>query len=454
MKNSVLFLTLISLPCAFGANISQTDFLKRVEDRFPSIESQLLKIQAVEAKLQKSEGAFDSKLNFATKKYLEGYYDSEFSEVSVGKPIKTANSLIELGHRRSNGKVPVYYAEEETLSGGEYFLRFKASLLKYREIDPKRFELFVNSNKASIEKLSYALKVMDIKQKANKLYWKWVTTNEKVQIYSNLVKLNQERLNAVRKRVEKKDLAQIYLVESEQYLLGFKSELAQLNALNNITRNLLKYYDTAVDQESLPVYSAPKRKIDSKIGIGDTSEKIKMRPELKILDLMLSNTDADILNSKQKIQPKLDFKIEHSNSSGSNDEMFGDETLLGFNVEIPIETNFARGDISRAKAEQKILINQKTLTERELSYQLNNYLEELNGLVNSLNFVIKEVENAKKLQEAEWKKFKAGASDFFLVNTRDINYAKARVKLIEKYASYEIFNFELKQFISPIKYSK
>lgn len=452
MKNNIIILSFLLSTKVYSSKISSQEFLDNIAKNFPVVQNQLLKIQQSEAKLQEAEGSFDSNLTIVNKQYLDGLYDSNISEIAVTKPLKFYNSKIEFGHRRSDGKIPVYYAEHETVDGGENFLRFQTSLLRFREIDPKRFKLFLSKNNIAMEKLNYALKLMDIKSKANKLFWKWSAISEKEKIYKNLVELNQQRFNAIDKRVQKKDLAKIYLVESEEYLLGFKSELAQIQATKNMTKNILRYFDSTINSETVAEYNIPNDSIEFKVEIESSLDKVSKRPELKILDILLSNNKLSLQGAKQNLMPKLNLKFEYNESSRSFNQELGDELLVGLNLEIPFERNLGKGEVSKIEIENKILNNQKMLLSRELSYQLNNYQEQINGLILSFNFILKEVNNAKILQEAEWKKFKAGTSDFFLLNTRDMNFAKAQVRLIEHFAHFKSLKFDLQQFIESFDY--
>lgn len=441
---------LVSLS-AFGSKITVNELIAGAQKNFPKIKQIQLKIEKAKAKQQKNKGAFDTYLAGKGKKFLEGYYDSNLSRVSVIKPLQTANSEIEIGHKRGFGINPTYYSEYDTDSSGEFFLSFSMSLWRYREIDPRRFDLWMSQNETQIEKLNWALEMMDLKSKVNKVFWKWVVYDQKFKVYESLVQLNTKRLAAVKKRVNKKDLASIYVVESEQYLLNFKAELAEIEAeLKNIIINL-SFYNTDLSPDISPAYSLPKSRLVSSILSSSTMEAIDKRPELRVLNLLIDNSKLEILNAQQKLAPKIDLNAQRYEAKDEKSPYL-DETLVGISIEIPIERNLGNGDIAQARANQKIVQAQQELVKREIRFRIDGLKNKIQGDINAIDLILKEVDNAKKLQIAEWKKFKSGASDFFLLNTRDVNLAKAQIKLIEKYADYKISHFDLEQWISPIEF--
>ena len=261
--------------------------------------------------------------------------------------------------------------------------------------------------------------------------------------------MNKKRFNAIKGRVAKKDLAKIYLTESEQYLLTFQSDLAEVKAKYKQLLSYLRMYDSKVDDSYVPLYSLPTQEITTH---SKKTANLSQRPESKILNTLLAANKFSRLNAEQKLQPKLDFSVEHYNSRLDSDEQYGDETMVGIKIEIPIERDLGKGAVAETKAQKMVIDSQFDLLKRELSTQFNNLNYQINGLISSINFTAKELKNTKILQQAEWKKFKAGASDFFLINTRDMNYAKSRIKLIEKYSQYQITKYNLELFTKPIEF--
>ena len=156
------------------ANILTFEQVKTsLNENFPKIVEQQEKLKSAESKLQKNQGAFDLSLNLKGKQYQEGYYDGQMRKVSLDKPLSFMNSNLSLGQKKGVGIIPVYNQEYATDDAGEFFIRFELSLLRYRSIDPARFDLWSSRNQVEIEKLKMALKRKDVYINANLAYWKW-----------------------------------------------------------------------------------------------------------------------------------------------------------------------------------------------------------------------------------------------------------------------------------------
>lgn len=433
---------------SFASMINVETILENVETQFPKMLMQREKVKASLGKLQKSRGAFDVTLKGNYKNYLEGYYDAELSEVALNKPIGFANSELSIGQKKGTGLIPVYLQEYATDQDGEFFLRFNLSLSRYREIDNRRFNLWVNKNNVAIEKYKTALKLIDVKISVNQTYWSWFYYYQKKSVYEELLKLNKNRFKAIKKRVASNDLARIYLTESELYILKFQNQLVAINSELDQYFAKLKLYYPKLRKDMQPVIA-----IEDKFAYEPSAytpmRAIKIRPELKIIDLLRVNNNFDIKLAEQKNKPKIDIIAERFEAQDRKSP-YVDESIIGIKFDIPIERDLGNGDIARARSENKVLVAQQELIKREIIAQVSNLNTRIQADLDSIKITKKEVRNAKKLQKAEWTKFRSGASDFFLINNRDMKYAESKLYLMEKYVDFQVSNFTLKQWFNPV----
>jgi len=431
------------------ANILTFEQVKTsLNENFPKIVEQQEKLKSAESKLQKNQGAFDLSLNLKGKQYQEGYYDGQMRKVSLDKPLSFMNSNLSLGQKKGVGIIPVYNQEYATDDAGEFFIRFELSLLRYRSIDPVRFDMWSSRNQVEIEKLKMALKRQDVYINANLAYWKWFFYFHKKKLYEELVSLNKSRLDAVEKRVQKNDLAKIYLVESLQYLYAFEGELASVEGALSETQAKLKIYFQDLNQESLPLTVNFQEEKLPIYGLQEINNVIANRPEIKINKILLQIQDFDISLAEQKMKPKLDLAFEHYDARDKKSPYL-DETVVALSLQIPLETNLGKGDINRAQAEKRIIHAEREYFERELESVVNQLDARIRADAKIFEFARLESDSGKKLQNAEWIKFRGGASDFFLINTRDVNYAKARLKVLESYVDYQISYFQMQLWNDP-----
>jgi outer membrane protein TolC len=443
----IILTLLIVCSNVFAEVVSLDEILNYADKNYPDLLIQYQKIQAQMGKEMKASGAFDTQLEGSTKNYLEGYYDASLSSFSVDKPLQFANSSVSLGHKRGIGRIAVYDRFYDTNSSGEYFLKLKASLWRYRDIDPRRFDLWINENKTKIEKKLLDLKKVELKNKINSLYWKWFFYHESSQVYKKLVELSEQRIDNIKKRVASNDLARIYLTESIQYLLNFQRDLNKNEIEKKIVIAKLKVFYPMIIDSSIP------NQVDELIYQSEIIDKVKTQliisswPEFKLLNFLDMNQDFDIKLAQQKLAPKIDVEATRYQSQGQI-EPYLNENIVALKFEVPIERNLGRGDIQRAKAEKRIIEARKELLERNIEAEIESLLARIKGDQDILKLLRDEVDATLKLQAAEWSRFKAGASDFFLINTRDVNYAKARIRQLKTFVDLRQADFELNQWTS------
>lgn len=420
-----------------------------VLSQFPKIIEQEEKIQALEGKLQKSQGAFDLGLHAKAKSYPLGKYDGKVGEVFLQKPLQAMNSSLSVGYKEGEGKFPTYSPDSSFEKIDHFFARFQLSLLRYRSIDESRADLWIAKNQSEIEKIKLSLKKQDVLIDANYVYWNWFYYLNKKKLYEELVQLNKDRLEAIKKSVEKNDLAAIYIDETRQYLFSFQGELAGVEGSLREIEAKFKMYIPQFEAAMTPTALDPSKAVLKEDPPTDVSTLVNKRPEFKMFDLLMENRDFDLQVSEQKILPKIDLALDYTKARESQVNPL-EEGLLYVSIEVPLQRNLGKGDIQRSQAEKRILSAQRELTQRDIRFQIEQLGFKLKADTEKLKNAQLEADAGKKLQKAEWIKFRNGASDFFLINTRDMNYAKAQVKVLESFVDYQISTYQLKMWSQPL----
>jgi outer membrane protein TolC len=442
-KVSSLFLLCLFCTQVSAKVISPKEYLLTVETHYPKIISQNEKLKIAVAKSQKALGAFDSTLKAKRKQYIDSYYSTEYTDVSVERAFEPLNTKVSVGYRKGVGNIPVYDGDVATDNIGEFYASLSLSLLRYRSIDSNRYGLWKAKNEEKIASYVRDFKKIDVLVKSNNTYWKWYFYYYKKELYELLVKLSSDRLNSIKKRVKKNDLARIYLVEANQYLLSFRRELVDVNARLSESFAKLKVYYPNATLESRPIV-VPKNKIKRTVNY-NISNILEKRPELEIYQLMVNNSNLELAFAKQKLMPKLNFELQRYEARDKKSPYY-DENKVGLSFEIPIERNLGKGAVAAARSKLRSLKLEKQLIKRELRGTLDALNARIEGDIQAFNILIDEQKAAKRLQKAEWSKFKSGMSDIFILNARDANYAKARLKTLEKIMDFEQSSYIMSQW--------
>lgn len=438
MNFLVLFLFII-LSINANAELSLSEVVKSTKAHYPNVLNALDEVKAAQAKVQVSEGAFDLNLKAKTDNRLEGYYGGDYFDVILEKPLQFLNSKIYGGYRKSENEFPDYEGKLNTLDGGEARLGVQLSLWRDRAIDEKRLDLFNNKLGVEVRDQAYLEQENEVLKNATKAYWNWVAKGFLHNISLELLEVMQNQGKAIRSKIKSGDLAKIYATENSQYIMKRKTEV--LLAYQDFQEAALLLSLFLRGSEGSPLLATkndlPKNMdIITEIKLGEYSKilkkAIKINPKLKSLSLQDLQLDNEEMAAQNFLSPKVDLKFEVSKDQGQGPvSLEGEEQRVMLQIEIPIERNLGLGQKRNIAAKQRII-------DRDSKFQLENIQVKLKTIYTSVDTHKEVIENTKKeleyarvLQKAERQRFIQGASDFFVVNLRDLAVAEAQVKLVK-----------------------
>ena len=411
---------------------------------FPLVKSALQDKNRQEAILLQAEGAFDYKFKVKYDERYEGYYDAQRVKAEIEKPLRAFNSRLYAGFTRSEGEMPVYEQKMFTLSDGEYRIGLALSLLQNRSIDKNRLKLQISELKLKVAELDYLNELVEVRKEATKAYWKWVTKGLVVSAYEELLKFAVDRQDALEKRVKRGDVADIYLVENNQYILQRQTSLAEANQDFNISSFKLSMFfrdnegrPLLAPKEFLPNLKNELMTLSDQTLESDVERAMELSPKLRSLQNKINQASLNQQFAENQLLPKLDINIESSKDFGDGSKTLkGTEHRAYVNFEIPLERRKAKGMLRAARFERNSLSLRQSLQAGMLEVKLKEFFTRVNTSYIKVQNFEQEILLAKRLVEAENIKFQKGASDFFLINIREQNFAKARIENIKAYYKY------------------
>lgn len=438
-----IFLTFSS----FASELKLNDVLESTLKHHPKLLESFANLEYQKGSFQEETSNFDTKLNASNDQRQTGYYDGKITQVELIKPLKILNAKVYAGHRVSSGDFPIYESEYETLSKGENHIGISLSLLKNRSIDKNRLSLW-NSKLKIVESNNSLEETKEIlKNHATIAFYSWVAAGKKFEVYDDLVKIAETRKDNLKKRINKGDLAKIYLAENEQYLLKRKSkrEIAKQKFQN--ASLLLSFYlrDTSGDPliplvDSLPknfTITFKKAKPTDKLTLTNSS------PIIKRIDAQISqNTNLKSLG-ETNLLPEIDLKLEQAQDRGQGpDKLRQTDNKISLNFSFPLERNLGKGKVLKAKAKINSLIRKKQYLLEKMMIKTNNLYTKILTAEKVIKLTEEELKLARLLEKSEIKKFDNGASDYFVVNLREQNTASANISLIESKYEYLKYHSE------------
>ena len=188
---------------------------------------------------------------------------------------------------------------------------------------------------------------------ALKAYWNWYVSGLKLSVQERLLKLAENRVSNIKKRIAAGDLADIYLTENQQYIYKRKSQLEKLEfEFTKASLYLSLFYR---DSESRPITvgkkDIPKEK-SLKLENYNFSNKLlekvyQQNLQLKDVDSRIRQANLDEKLGFNEYLPKLDLKYEYRAQLEKEDGQT-DENKFLLSLEIPLQYRKARGKRSKA----------------------------------------------------------------------------------------------------------
>ncbi|MGR8920593.1 MAG: TolC family protein, partial [Gammaproteobacteria bacterium] len=134
---------------------------------------------------------------------------------------------------------------------------------------------------------------------------------------------------------------------------------------------------------------------------------------------------------------RIDLGLKASHDLGRGSRTREDfETIVDLTVSVPLERNRGTGLVSESRARLRQLELDRRLAEDRLANEVRKLSAEINAAREFVSITAQEASQALVMEQAERKRFAAGASDFFLVNLREEMNADAQVRNLDAKLRY------------------
>jgi outer membrane protein TolC len=428
---------------SYSKTLLPKHILESSREYFPQILEAREKLIEADANIQNAEGQFDASIEADLYSRPSGYYDGRQLDARLVKPLPYYNSKIYGGYRSSDGSFPIYEDQRITNNQGEFLFGAEFSLLRDSLIDARRAKLSNNKIDKAIADVNYLLKQLTVQHDALYYYWMWVSAGKQVKTYETLLETANKRQLALQQKVKKGDIAEIFLTENQQNILKRQGHLQ--NALRHfgIASNRLALYYRNDDTAMLTINITQLPEAFPFISVGkDKKTAMKLvnaRPELQEISYQINKLENEEKLGQNSLLPKANIGLEYSADQGSGDAARAEsESIIKLGVSIPLQTNLGKGRVGAAKASIRQLEFQQKLLKEKLLNEIKNAFVNLETNQRFVELAKEEAILAKKLEEAEKKRFDNGQSDFFVLNMREEKTTEAEVKTIKAQANYYI----------------
>lgn len=444
-KNLCLFLFALCLNAYSKAPaLKLEDVLKQTREQAPKVLASIEKVVSSREKVRAAEGAFDARLGLDYDRREGGKYPGDVYNGKIEKPLQPFGAKVYGGYRKSDGTFPVYEGKRVTLDDGEIMAGLSFSLLRNFNIDEKRLKLGLS--KFDLQKSEWKNKevLMKLQKEASLAYWSWVASGHLLKVAEDLLSLAENRQVAFEKRIKRGDLAALYAIENRQYIVKRRTKVRKGRAEFEMAALYLSLYWRNDKGEPQIATIADLPTIDSMEKTSFNDKKIVLTDLMKT-SFTLRSLNTEILANEKRSEffdsrflPEVSVKYEVARDRGDGSStLVGTEHKVMVGVDIPIERNFLKGNSAANRAQQRILKHQMRLAQDNLQVSVNQLKTKLSAAVDIIENTKQEVDLGEQLERGEKKKFRSGASDFFVVNLREQNTFDARLKRIEALFTYQ-----------------
>ncbi|MEM9897968.1 MAG: TolC family protein [Pseudomonadota bacterium] len=421
--------------------------LKASATHFPSILEALAKRRGAAGDALSAQGAFDVVFSADGFDRVSGFFDGGVIDTKVERQFRPLGAKVFGSYRVSDGLFPTYENIENTNTLGEGKIGVIFSLLRDKNIDPRRFQELDTSLALRQADLDVLLTKVGVQYNALTAYWRWVAAGQQLSVFESLLQIARNRQSGLKEQVDQGARAAIFLTENLQNITRRQRLVTEAERDFEIAANELSfYYRDTLGQPLIPTRRQlptldlmEPLDVSMDLGGGITEDNgdlvmaaLAARPELAILRTALDRARAKVQLSENELKPRLDLNAEVSRDFGEINEggpsFDSTDTIVGFRFSVPFQRREAKGRLARARADFDAVEQARRRTQDRIELEVRNILINLTTSARIATIAGQETSQAETMERAERERFASGASDFFLVNVREETTADARIR--------------------------
>lgn len=394
----------------------------------------LAKTRAADAKRLTAEGAFDTVFSAEGGSRLVGYYGGTYADTKVSRPIEDWSGQVYGGYRASSGRFPIYEDKNYTNELGEIRAGAVFSLLRDRMIDERRFGRVSAEADQAIADAERQMVAIGVQRKALDAYLSWIAAGQRLAIYQHLLSLAQDRQRGLQRTFEAGLRPRIVLTENEQQLLRREAMVVQSQqALAAAANTLSLYWRDAEGRPTIPRIEQLPDALPQPL----TTERpaAVQRPDLVVAQVRQRLVQDRLALDRNALLPRLDLQMEVARDIGNigpgGVSRSGNDVRLGVKFSVPLEQRAARGRVMQTRAELDANRTRAQWLDEQIRAEIDGIAITLDATARLIDLSEQEKKRADEMATAERRRFDMGASDLFLVNTREDSAANVALSLLD-----------------------
>ncbi|NNE32144.1 MAG: TolC family protein [Winogradskyella sp.] len=443
LKLSVLAICLCFLGFSQTRDLSNVlrfdEYLGMVKKFHPIVKQAQLVIDESQAKLMKSRGAFDPKVevDYDRKKFKNTEY---FDRLNGTFKIPTWFGIeLKATFEENTGDFlnPQSFVPEDGLySAGIAVPLGQGLLINNRMASLKQARLYREQAKADRD-----IYVNNILFEASLVYFNWLKAYNKLKLFQNILINAQQRFRGIEKGAEVGENAAIDVTEARIAVNNRKLGLEQSKV--EFIRATLELSNYLWLENNIPIELQPniipevniEPVVDATFNINQLRRDellLNAHPKLLSLGYKMEGLKVDSKLKANKLLPRIDIAYNFLSETPEVVRTFNTaEYKGGFNVSFPLFLRKERGDLKLAQIKLQDTEFEINATRVNLENKINALKQELKSYEAQNELTSQIVVDYERMLEAEERKFELGESSLFLVNSRESKFIEGQLKAIE-----------------------
>lgn len=408
--------------------VSLQDVVDSVHRSFPLVQAVYQERQIANGKQLAAWGEFDTKLKANSENQPLGFYETYRNSAGIYKPLYGGGEVFG-GYRNGGGDFEPWYQERETNDGGEFKAGVRVPLIRNRDIDTRRADLWRATYDQQIADPVIRASLVQFSRDAGMAYWKWIAAGQKLRLGQEWLGLALERDKKVERRVTLGDLARPELIDNRRAIAKREAKLADARGVYQQAAVKLSLYlrdasgrPVVPSVAQLPVFPFLRNVTASDVEL-EIVRAEQSRPELAAIDLQLQRLRVDYAEGVNMTRPQLDAQLIGGQDVGEPTSKKRDKSEFELEAslffEVPLERRKGRGKMSAAQAKIAQVSAKRRMVQDKVGAEVRSVYA---ALVQSRKAATKAgiaVKLASQMADIERRKFEEGASDLLKVALRE-----------------------------------
>ena len=432
-----------------GPTISREMVLQSVIDCYPLIDAAIAEIETAEGKIISSWGEFDRVATAHSISQPLGFYQTYRNGAGLAQPLFSGGEVYGT-YRIGDGNFEPWFGERETNEAGEFKAGFSIPLLKDRDIDKRRAELWTNQTRRDQTESNVRARLLMYQRFALQTYWQWVAAGRAVEVQRRLIKLAELRVEQIERYIEVGELAPIARIDNERFIAKRKLDL--IKAQRKFIASAIKLSLFMRDEQCVPVVADVSRIPAEFPGATNLTEEAvaagirqaqTLRPELAELEAMRNEALVALRLGRNQTLAKVDLKGFAGQDIGGETSSKGDKTPfelnLGVFAELPLQRRGGIGKIQSAEGKLAQIEAKRTFTADKIKAEVIDAATAIDAAVRQIEQSSLNVDLTNRALAAGQRLFEDGDVSLIELNIYETAAADAQFDYLQANLDYFLY---------------